>query len=287
MSNYYFQYDKTTNVIYPYKQDNTPATGTTMGLLGPYPEDTASIQVVMAYNYPERFLAQGNPTALVEQPYFTVTAVNNAETWAITAVLNNSPNTPPTEATITVTGQKQTAPVTNGQATLTVQVHPSISTTPIMVTAGATGCATSKPVNIGGASASQVGIQVYTPSGGTPTVAPTGVGSKAFLSAYYAMSPAAVSSLLADIGTSVNILLDVVFGVLLPSSTAALTADQQNAIGDIKANVLPKLYSTLGNIYPSGGAKQLQYADFINDLSKTYSAFGAYVSDLDMIPNLA
>lgn len=264
-----------------------------MGVLGPYPVDTASTQVVMAYTYPERFLAQGNPATLVEQPYFTVATSGNAGTWTLTATLNNPPATPPADATFTINGTQETATLTNNQATLTVVVHPSVANAPINVTAGAAGCATSHAVNIGGNTAPPVALQTYTPSGGTPMVAPTGVGSKAFLEAWYALNPLSIESLLADIGTAVNLLTDAVFNVLLPFAEQAaytpvtLTADQQNALNDIKTNVLPNVYTTLANAFPSGGTKQTQYSHYVTDLGLSYKNFQAYENDLNTIPNLA
>ena len=66
----------------------------------------------------------------------------------------------------------------------------------------------------------------------------------------------------------------------------ALTADQSNALADVRVNVLPNVFTTLANAYPSGGAKQLQYADMTADLAKTFTAFEAYSTDLQQIPGL-
>jgi len=290
--NYWFTYDKTNGTVYPAPIGEQAPQVSEMGVLGPYDQSTASPTVVMAYTYPERYLAQGSPAALVEQPYFTVAAVESTTVtnqWVVTATLNNPSATPPTNATITINGTTETVALTTiapFTATLTVGVHASLVNATIHVTAGATGCATSRPVSIGGNTQSSVALQVYTPPGGAPTVAPTGPGSKTFLASFYALSPATLQALLADIGTAVSLLTDVVFNVLLPASTATLTANQQNAVADIKANVLPNLYTTLANAYPSGGAKQLQYQDYAADLAKSFKAYEQYMADLQSIPEL-
>ena len=266
--------------------DNTIAP-TGFSLIGPY-DDTDNpmpSDFQAAYNNPSQYLYENGK--FVHQPYFTLANSNST----ITATLNNPPATPPTSATFIVCGQTFTEALTNGQATLTLAIHPSVVTQAINVSVSATGCVGSS-INIGG-TASQVELQVYTPTGGIPTVAPTGAGSKAYLSAYYALSPASLQSLLADIGTAVSLLTDVVFSVLVPfaqQSTYAplsLSANQSNALADIKANVLPNLFTTLSNAYPSGGVKQLQYADYTKDLAGSYKAYESYMSDLQNIPNLA
>ena len=61
---------------------------------------------------------------------------------------------------------------------------------------------------------------------------------------------------------------------------------QANALSDIKANVLPNLFTTLANAYPSGGTKQLQYNDYVTGLSKIYDAYESYFTDLQNIPGL-
>jgi hypothetical protein len=117
-------------------------------------------------------------------------------------------------------------------------------------------------------------------------VAPVGSGSKSFLTAYYSLSAGSLETYLADIGTAISLLADAVFNVLFSAVNPTLNANQQNAYSDIKANALPNLYTTLNTLYPSGGSKQLQYAQYIVDLSSTVKSYEAYTQDIETIPGL-
>lgn len=245
------------------------------------------------YNNHGNYLIQNGKAVLQPSLSCTVsqTTTPNGQ-YTITATLNNPPATPPASCTFTVAGQTSTAPIAAGKATLTVSVHPSIVNQSISITASATGCV-SGTVNIGG-SKTDIGLQAFTPTGSTiSTIAPIGTGSKGFLQSYYALSPATLYALLADIGTVVSILTDTMFNIVIPAlqkttwAPIALDANQTNTFSDIKTNVLPNLYTTLENAYPSGGTKQLQFSDYEADLSKSYKAFQNYMSDLQVIPNLA
>lgn len=292
--NYWFLYNITSGAInqtYLGNADQWTNIGS-QGVIGPFPQSTASAAVQDAFANPSKYLVQNGQ--LVVQSYITVTAAQSTTPngqYTITATLNNPPATPPTSCTYTVGGQTYTAAISANKASLTVNVHPSIANQSITVTASATGCV-SGTVSIGG-SRTDVGLQAFIPTGSTiPTIAPTGTGSKIFLQSYYALSPATLYRLIADIGTAVNVLTDAVFNIIIPAlqkttwSPVALDANQTSAINDIKTNLLPYLYTTLENAYPSGGAKQLQFADYEVDLSKSYAAFQSYVTDLQAIPNL-
>ncbi|MFB5192748.1 hypothetical protein [Alicyclobacillus fastidiosus] len=223
----------------------------------------------------------------VLQPYFTVEETDNT----ITVTLNNPPSPAPTSCSISIGSTTITETLTNNSCTLNLAIHPSVASQRILIRASASGCVDGI-LFIGGQS-NDIALQAYLPTGSTTyTVAPCGQGSRSFLESYYALSPADIQSLLADIGTAVNLLTDAVFNVILPAlqnqtyTPISLTANQSNAMADIKANVLSNLFTTLSNVYPSGGSKQLQYEHYTNDLSKTYVAFEQYMNDLDSIPNL-
>ncbi|WP_157068442.1 hypothetical protein [Alicyclobacillus sendaiensis] len=167
-----------------------------------------------------------------------------------------------------------------------MQLHPSLASYAVPVSVSATGCVGAS-ATIGGTQPLPIGIQVFTPSGtSTPMIAPVGPGSKSFLAAYYSLSAGSLETYLADIGTVISLLTDAVFNVLFPAVNPTLNANQQNAYNDIKANALPNLYTTLNNAYPSGGTKQLQYADYLAGLSSTFKAYESYAQDLETIPGL-
>ncbi len=284
MSNYYFQYDTTTGVIYPYLQDSAPASSSTMGVLGPYPVDTASATVVMAYTYPNRFLAQNG--ALVEQPYFTVAVAQAGNSYTLTATLNNSPAMAPTDATFTILGQTYTETLTNGQATMTLDVHASVANQQVQISVGATGCVSGTTMI--GSNPPSTTLQAYTPNGSVPTIAPT---SMKYLETYYA-STLDPQTLFADIGTAVGLLMHTMHHVVLPAlqqatySPVTLDANQTNAHADIVANVLPKIYTTLENAYPNGGGKSVQYNRYVIDQAVSDASFASYMQDMATIPNL-
>lgn len=271
MVNYYFQYDMSTGVVYPYLQQNAPASSDTTGVLGPYPQSSASPDVVMAYNFPERYLAQGSPVALVEQPYFTTAASQNGATWTVTATLNNPPATAPTEVTFTVAGSQFTASLTSGVASFSVAVHPSVSIAQFTVTASAAGCATSRPQVIGGNAPASIPVQVVTPSGGVPTIGPSGADAVKYLQSFYALNNTSVEALLTNALTGISLLYDAVFNVLLPAAQqaayapVALDANQTSAVAALKSGILGTLPTTLENGEPSGGTEQMQFGAFVQN----------------------
>ena len=235
----------------------------------------------------------GNPTAyeyvngqIIQRPYFSLAYANNT----VTATLELPPSSPPSSVTFTVAGQNFTANLTNNTATLTLAVHPSLASQQVIVTCSASGCV-SGSLNLTGGTRQDVGLQVYTPSGGVPTVAPVGPGSLQFLSYYYAMLMPELASVV-NAGVAVNLLMDVVFDIIIPAlqkpsyTPISLDANQQNALADIQKNLLPNIYTRLENAYPSGGTPQVQYANMVQGFQAAYQAFAAYIADVTSIPGL-
>ncbi|WP_304459097.1 hypothetical protein [Alicyclobacillus sendaiensis] len=284
--NYFFLYQTSSGQLY-----GTPYLGTAMewtnipegcGVIGPI--DQSDPTATDAYQHPERYLIQNGE--LVLQPYLTVSSSGSNGEYTITATLNNPPSTPPTSVTLTIGSWTQAVTLSNNQANLTVQLHPSLANYAVPVSVSASGCVGAS-TTIGGTQTLPIGIQVYMPSGSsTPMIAPVGPGSKSFLAAYYSLSAASLETYLADIGTVISLLTDAVFNVLFPSVNPSLNANQQNAYNDLKANALPNLYTTLNNAYPSGGQKQLQYTQYLAGLSSTFKAYESYTQDLETIPGL-
>lgn len=235
----------------------------------------------------------GNPTAyawengaVARRPYWTLSYASDT----VTATLNLAPAAPPASVTFSVAGQTYTETVTSGAATLALSVHPSVANQEILITASASGTYTGQ-LNLGG-SEKQVALQVYTPSGGTPTVAPVGPGSLAYLEGYFAAQSTSMQSALANIATQLDILNDIVFGVLVPNAQQAAytqfvpTADQATALSDIKDSLLPNIYTTLSNAHPSGGAQIRQFKDLLAGYAATYANTEAYESAVKSIPGL-
>lgn len=254
---------------------NPPATLTVIS----FPQDTAPANVVMAYTYPNRFLVQNG--ALVEQPYFSVSAQVSSGQATLTATLNNPPATPPTSATFTVLGQSISATLTNNVATLTLAIHPSVMTQQVQASVSAAGCAQAT-VALGGTGIT-FPLQAYKDSSGNWHIAPT---QKAVLQGYYA-SLVPQQEVAANTLVAVSLLADFVFDVLAtPAVVSALSPNQQNAINDFKANILPNLPITSANAYPSGGPKEIHYANFEANMPKYAESVTGYNADVANIPNL-
>lgn len=135
---FYFLYNNTTGQILATNTTGfTPGTGE--AVLGPL--SSADTTAVVAYQYPQRYLVQGSPAALVEQPWWSVqvAATSTANQYAITATLENPPSTPPATATLMVPGASISGILSSNQVTWTVAVHPSILSQVIPVQVSANG----------------------------------------------------------------------------------------------------------------------------------------------------
>lgn len=274
MQNYYFQYDLTTGMIYPLLSETVPTTQG-MGMLGPFPQETASADIVMAYNYPNRYLVQNGQ--LIEQPYFTLSSNNGT----VTATLNNPPSAPPTSCSFSILGQSIAETLTNNVATLTLVIHPAVASQQFSVSVSATGCVQAT-ASAGGAETG-ISLQAYKDTSGNWHVAPT---QKAVLQAYYT-SLVPQQEVAANTLAAISLLADIVFNVLAtPTVIATLTTNQQNMINDFKANVLPNLPITAANAYPSGGTKEIHYANFETNMPKYAESVTGYNADVAAIPNL-
>ncbi|MCL6446231.1 MAG: hypothetical protein K6T83_22760 [Alicyclobacillus sp.] len=223
---------------------------------------------------------------LVKQPYITLTVTSNGSgSYTATATLNNVQGTPPSSVSFQILGQSFSVPASNNQASLSITIHPSITGVAFGVQAYCDGFVGTS-ANAGEGTQYPVAIQAFQTSSGDVMIAPVGPGSKHFLASYYALSAGSLETYLADIGTVISLLTDAVFNVLFPAVNPTLNANQQNAYNDIKANALPNLFTTLSNAYPSGGQRQLQYADYLAGLASTFKAYENYMQDLETIPGL-
>jgi len=235
----------------------------------------------------------GNPTAyeyvngqIIQRPYFSLGYSNNT----VTATLELPPSSPPSSVTFTVAGQNFIANLMNNTATLALAVHPSLASQQVIVTCSASGCV-SGSLNLTGGTRQDVGLQVYTPPGGIPTVMPVGPGSVNFLSYYYGMSQPEIVNIV-NAGVADNLLADVVFNIILPAlqkpsyTPISLDANQQNTLADIQKNLLPNIYTRLENAYPSGGTPQVQYVNMVQGFAAAYQAFASFIADVTSIPGL-
>ena len=250
--NYYFQYDISTGVIYPYLQPSAPASSSTMGVLGPYSQSSAPSDVVMAYTYPQRYLILGSPAALQLQPYFTVALTESATAgdWTATATLNNPPSTPPTSCTITVAGVADSVALSSNVATLAFVVDASAAGQTLTVSAAAAGCVSGQ-ASIGASSAFALTASSAT---GTLTVIPAAVGDyqaylfSQFPNLYVALQmTAAIQHLSYDMHR-----------VACTPLETNMTAGEQATFSDLVTNVFPDLVLTLANAQTTSAALYAQ-----------------------------
>jgi len=268
--------------VIQHAQPNQPAVIPSGQTLVQVPDTTAYAQECLAR--PTAYAWDG--TAIVMRPYWTIAYAS----FTVTATLNLPPATPPTSCTITVLGTSQTAPVSSGEATTPLAVHPSVATQAIVVTASADGTYGGS-LDIGGG-ASGIALQIYTPSGGIPTVAPTGAGSLEFLQAYYASSISAARQP-RDLATANALLQDIAFGAdgpiaaIVASGAWKPTAAQQASLSWIQSNILPSSPVTLATALDGSGNPVQPVAQYASDLALAKAAFQHFAEDVASIPNLA
>lgn len=239
---------------------------------------------------PNALATLGNSTAyqwtangIVQLPFFTVSYANNT----LTVTLHNPDSlTTPSSCTVSVAGQSYKVSLANGQGTLSISLHASLATYAIPVTVSGSGCFTLN-ATIGGTQALPIPIQVFTPSGGTPTIGPAASVATQWLQQYYAINNTTIEALLTNTFTALNVLYDTVFNIILPAlqqstyTPVSLTANQQNALSAIKSDVLANLVTTLTNGYPSGASSpQMQFGAFLQNWEKSSQNVQAFMNDL-------
>lgn len=231
-------------------------------------------------------------------PYFSLTSSIASGIITVEATLNNPPTTLPTDTTLNVAGTSifatlsAAAPYTTS-ATFTVDSL--VQSQMIDVSVTATGVK-SASVNIGG-NASPSSLQVIAPTtAGDPYRVTT--TSKAYAAeAYLSQSNADLAAILGSLQTLVQMLIADVYGKggiresLAQASYTQVPFDaagnEQNALADMQANLIPSIGWLLSNVYPSGGTQDYHYAATKTHLPSTTSAAQAYAKFVAETPNLA
>jgi hypothetical protein len=231
---------------------------------------------IVCSQYPSRYLVQNG--ALVAQP-FIVVAVSGSGPYTVTATVTGAA---PATATFAVSGTGSVdAAVTGGTATWTVDLHPALASAQITATVTAAGCVPGV-ATFGGQQVPPVGIQLYTPTGGNPTVAPVGPGSADYLQAYYA-STLPQAHTLGDLGTADSIALDAVLTLL--AMATGLTPAQQAALTYLQTNLQPTLPVRLETLVQNGQPVQ-PVVQYVADQTLAQQAFAAFAKDMAQIPGL-
>ncbi|GLG01586.1 hypothetical protein Alches_16260 [Alicyclobacillus hesperidum subsp. aegles] len=225
------------------------------------------------------------------RPSLTVSVTPSTSTtneYTITATLNNPPSTPPTSVTFAIGSWTQTATLTNNEASITVQLHPSLANYVVPVSVSANGCVGAS-ATIGGTQSLPIAIQVVTPSGGAPTVGPAASVAVQWLQQYYAVNDTTIEALLTNTFTAISVLYDAVFNIIVPAlqqstyTPITLSADQQNALSAIKSDVLSNLVTTLTNGYPSSATSpQMQFGAFLQNFERGAANVQAFIEALQL-----
>ena len=295
--NFWFIYNGLGQITQKILATTLPTAFASQTYLGPFPQASASTTVLLAYANPERYLVQGTPPALVEQPFWTVTAAESASTtgqYAMTATLNNPGSSVPSTAIFAVAGGTINATVSSNQATATIQLHASVASQPVAVQVSATGTVSGQTtINSGTAG---IGLQLIT-SGTTPLVAPVGAGSKAYLRAHYlGLTPAtqiailteALQNLMITAAVSNRILTEKILPALQATTYTpiTLTPAESAALTNWTANVQSNLVAW-ADLLDGSGQPIPAYSELQTQAPQVLTAMTAYNTAVASLPGLA
>lgn len=222
--------------------------------------------------------ASGN---VVAQPYLTASVASGS----VTVTLSNPPTTPPSSATVAIAGASIPVTLANNSGSITFGVDDNLPYA-IPGTVTAAGCVGASFV-LGTGDAPPCPLQVIE-TNGSYRIATT---STHYIEGYHAASvdqADTVNAIAVGLAECLHLLHDKV----LPSLTASsytpltLTADEQNALNDLSANVLPAIVPTLGAIAPASGSEMPVYRRMKATLTQVQTAMDATNSDIAGTPNL-
>jgi hypothetical protein len=284
------------NIFLVYNQNGNIQTATTN-----YPNVVPPAQLLVAdettpnaqaaLGQPQNYMVQNGQivpaaTLIIARTQQAPAAGSNFYSWTISISASDGGSH---TVNLNIAGHTQTVTT---PATVQVAIHQAVNNYHYPVIASGQGIVTQESF-IGGNNLDVPSSQFYTDASGLLHIAPT---QKATLLAYYT-SLVQGASALADIATGIGMLLDAVFGKIIPALTSGtsplltLSANAANAVNDIKSNILPNIPTTLENAAPkpATGSPQtydLHYASFERHWSALQTAFDAYAADLQTIPNL-
>lgn len=224
-------------------------------------------------------------------------AAYNPSTSTLTVTLNNPPvSGAPTSVNVFLCGQSISVPLTNNTGTLPLSVHPSIAGCNITAQVSVPSAEQTTPpigtvlaqLGTSGGPAASIQLGLPAASGDPYAVWPT---SKSLLRAYYsgllgsqAAAMAAQTAQAQDLYTVASILAHALTAHLLPQATAAtwapitLSADEQNALADLQANVQPHMSQSMETIYPSGGSRTEAYQGVVTRAPAYDTALTGYAA---------
>jgi hypothetical protein len=197
----------------------------------------------------------------------------------IGTIKNPSAN-PPTSVNVSMLDQMINVPLANNSFTLPITIHPSVAEQRLEISVNADGC---PPCYIEiGESNGNIPVQMYQDSNGVYHLIPQNNGDLALYWQNQLVNP---TWNVADIATALGILMDAVFGKLIPQMQNAsyaplsLTTAEENGLNDIKTNILSNVASTLANIQPDSTTTDVHYSSYRAHIANANQAMSNYVSD--------
>lgn len=254
--------------------------------------DTPTYAEVVAA--PNLYVYQGG--SVLATPNLTLASTEASGVTTLTATLASAPKTPPGDVAFALAGGSASVALASGAASLDVQLHPSIAGGSVPCSVGAIGCVGAS-IDLGTPGTTQALTLVAPGAPGNPSttaylVAPT---TRVQLRAYYlgldaetqvqVLTQALQNMYLAD-----SILLHFVLSRLLPQATASawaaltLSADEQHALTDMQASLLPNFGMVLGTVYPAGGTRVPQYAETLSQAPTVNLAAQEYAQAVASLP---
>lgn len=293
MADYLFLYD-TQGALTPFSQDSTMAHSVSDPIVAWATDGTPSAQDVWMHS--ERYQWQNHLMQVLPYMDLTWTCPSgpdgvNAVTYTLTISAIGS--NPPSEATLSVAGSTITVPLTNGIGTQMLVFHPCLATSTLV--AGVIGdghvpCTVT--INVGSSGPAPMQLLPSSP----PTIAP--LFKYQVRQWLFGWGPntdpvlGTLTDMLHESYFAICLLFDIVVNKALPSLTQAsytpvtLNADEQHALADMQANLLPNLAQTLGSIYPSSGSRDPIYGRVVAWSPSQKQAIQAYMNVIASIPNL-
>jgi hypothetical protein len=194
-------------------------------------------------------------------------------------IINPSTN-PPTSVNVSVSDQVINVPVINNSFTLPITVHDAVSQQKLEISINTDGC---PPCYIEiGESNGNIPVQMYQDANGTYHLT---TNTNEDLALYWQNKFVNSAWDTADIATALGILMDAVFGKIIPQMQNAsyaplsLSTAETSGLNDIKTNILSQIASKLDNILPDGVTPDVHYSSYRAHIANANSAMSNYVSD--------
>jgi hypothetical protein len=203
------------------------------------------------------------------KPYLTATydGIN------VTGALVNAPSSVPSQVAISLIGQIHQVPITNGQFTFPINLHPAVTDQHLTLNIRVDGFPYTF-MEIAGRN-SNVENTIYQDTNGVNQVVPV---KNADLANYWQNNLVDMSWSSVDLATADGIAIHTLFHYVLPALNLTLTASEQAGLIEIQNNLLPSLSTTLANV-SDGTNLDIHYNSYKLHTQQAKIAMDRYVAD--------